>query len=162
MSVLLRLALFAFACTLAASVEAQVVTRRHVSQAMATTIAATALAMCESKGYRISVVVVDRSGETIVAIRGDGASPHTLENARRKAYTAMTFRRSSAEFAKELETAPSRRQQATLPNVIGIAGGLPIKVGEEIIGGGGVSGSPGGNDEPCLQAGLDKVADQLK
>jgi len=48
---------------------------------------------------------------------------------------------------------------------------LPIKVGNEIIGAIGVSGSspapgsnvPGGTrDEACSQAGIDKVADQLK
>jgi uncharacterized protein GlcG (DUF336 family) len=161
MSVLFRVAVAGFVCALIAPVSAQVVSLRHVSQKMASTIADTALATCESKGYKISVVVVDRSGETIVSIRGDGSSPHTLENARRKAYTAMTFRRSSAEFAKRMETEPGPRQQATLPNVIGIAGGLPIKVGDEVIGGAGVSGSPG-VDEPCVQAGLDKVAEQLK
>jgi uncharacterized protein GlcG (DUF336 family) len=39
--------------------------------------------------------------------------------------------------------------------------GLPIKVGDDVIGGAAVSGSPG-VDEPCVQAGLDKIADQLK
>jgi uncharacterized protein GlcG (DUF336 family) len=53
------------------------------------------------------------------------------------------------------------REQVTLPNVIAIPGGLPIKAGDDIIGGVGLSGSPG-FDEPCVQAGLDKVADQLK
>ena len=48
-----------------------------------------------------------------------------------------------------------------LPSVIAIPGGLPVKVGEDVIGGAGVSGSPG-VDEPCVQDGLDKVADQLK
>ena len=52
-------------------------------------------------------------------------------------------------------------QQVTLPNVIAIPGGLPVKVGDEVIAGAGVSGSPG-VDEPCVQAGLDKIADQLK
>ena len=36
-----------------------------------------------------------------------------------------------------------------------------MKVGDDVIGGVGVSGSPG-VDEPCVQAGLDKVADQLR
>ena len=40
------------------------------------------------------------SGETIVAIRGDDAGPHTMENARRKAYTAMSFRTSTTDYAK--------------------------------------------------------------
>jgi uncharacterized protein GlcG (DUF336 family) len=37
-------------------------------------------------------VVVNRDGDTIVAMHGDEASPHTMENARRKAYTAMAFK----------------------------------------------------------------------
>jgi uncharacterized protein GlcG (DUF336 family) len=52
-------------------------------------------------------------------------------------------------------------QQVTLPNIIAIPGGLPIKLGDEVVGGAGASGSPG-VDEPCVQAGLDKVADKLK
>ena len=110
----------------------------------------------------VSAVVVDRAGEVIVAMRADGAGPHTMENARRKAYTALSFRTSTTAYAKRYaENNPVVHQQVTLPNVIAIPGGLPVKVGEDVIGGVGVSGSPG-VDEPCVQAGLDKVADQLK
>jgi uncharacterized protein GlcG (DUF336 family) len=95
-------------------------------------------------------------------LRADNASPHTLENARRKAYTARSFRMSTTVYAKRFaENDPVVRQQVTLPNVIAIPGGLPVKLGDDVIGGVGVSGSPG-VDEPCVQAGLDKVADQLK
>ena len=87
--------------------------------------------------------------------------PHTMENARRKAYTARTFRMTTEEFIKALETNPARRAQTTLPNVIAIPGGVPIKVGNDVIGGVGLSGSPG-LDEPCVIAGLDKVKDQLR
>jgi uncharacterized protein GlcG (DUF336 family) len=127
----------------------------------AVTIAQAAIASCLAQGYAVSVVVVDRDGETIVAIRGDNAAPHTMENARRKAYTAMSFRVPTTEYAKRLADSAVARQQATLPNVVAIPGGLPIKLGAEVIGGVGASGSPG-VDEPCVQAGLDKVADQLR
>jgi len=121
-----------------------------------------AIAACAAKGYGTSAVVVDRDGATIVAMRGDKASPHTMENARRKAYTARTFRIPTSIYAEKYVTNdPVVRQQVTLPGVIAIAGGLPIKAGDEVIGGAGVSGTPG-IDEPCVQAGLDKVADQLK
>jgi uncharacterized protein GlcG (DUF336 family) len=130
--------------------------------AAALTIAQEAVVSCAAKGYAESAVVVDRDGETIVAIRGDNAGPHTMENARRKAYTAMSFRISTTEYAKRYaDNNPVIRQQVTLPNVIAIPGGLPIKVGDEVVGGIGASGSPG-VDEPCVQAGLDKAADQLK
>jgi uncharacterized protein GlcG (DUF336 family) len=74
----------------------------------------------------------------------------------------MTFKASTTEHAKRYaDNNPVVRQQATLPNVIAIPGGLPVKTGNEVIGGVGASGSPG-VDEPCVQAGLDKVAAQLK
>ena len=49
----------------------------------------------------------------------------------------------------------------TLPNVIAIPGGVPIKAGNDVIGGIGVSGSPG-VDEDCVNGGLEKVKDQLQ
>jgi uncharacterized protein GlcG (DUF336 family) len=156
------LTLTGLAAILSSPVHAQLLTHRDLSLAVAKTIAETAIASCEAHGYHVSAVVVDRAGETVVALRGDNASPHTMENARRKAYTAMSFRTSTTDYAKRFASDnPVVRQQVTLPNVIAIPGGLPIKVGDEGIGGIGVSGSPG-VDEPCVQAGLDKVADQLK
>jgi uncharacterized protein GlcG (DUF336 family) len=141
--------------------QAQLLSRRDLSYSIAKTVAETAIERCSAKGYRVSAVVVDRDGETIVALRGDNASPHTMENARRKAYTALTFHASTTAYAKRLADGdPVVREQVTLPNVVAISGGLPIKVSDDFIGGVGVSGSPG-VDEPCVQAGLDKVADQL-
>jgi uncharacterized protein GlcG (DUF336 family) len=84
-----------------------------------------------------------------------------MENARRKAYTARTFKMTTDQFAKMMATSEVRKQQATLPGIIGIPGGVPVKVGDDVIGGVGLSGSPG-VDEPCVQAGLDKVKDQLQ
>jgi uncharacterized protein GlcG (DUF336 family) len=140
---------------------AQLLPRRDLSYSIAKTIAETAIESCTAGGYRVSAVVVDRDGETVVALRGDNASPHTMENARRKAYTALSFRTSTTAYAKRLADGdPVVHEQVTLPNVIAIPGGLPIKAGDDFIGGVGLSGSPG-VDEPCVQAGLDKVADQL-
>jgi len=145
-----------------ASARAELLTHHDLSYDIALTIAKGAVESCAAKGYPESAVVVDRDGETIVSIRGDNAAPHTVENARRKAYTAMSFRTPTSEYAKRFaDNNPVVRQQVTLPNVIAIPGGLPIKLGEEVVGGIGASGSPG-VDEPCVQAGLDKVADQLK
>ena len=141
---------------------AQLLTHRDLSNAMAKTVAETAIDSCAAKGYAVSAVVVDRDGEVIVAMRADNAGPHTRENARRKAYTARSFRTATSEYAKRYaDNNPVVHQQVTLPNVIAIPGGLPVKVGGDVIAGVGVSGSPGA-DEPCVQAGLDKVADQLK
>jgi uncharacterized protein GlcG (DUF336 family) len=162
LALLTSLTLISVVGAILSPVRAQLLTHHDLSYSIARTIAETAIESCTAKGYRVSAVVVDRAGEVIAALRGDNASPHTMENARRKAYTACSFRTSTAAYAKRFaDNEPVVRQQVTLPNVIAIPGGLPVKVGDDVIGGVGVSGSPG-VDEPCVQAGLAKVADQLK
>ncbi len=152
----------AFACTFTAPAGAALIMHKFLPLAVARTLVEESIAACAAKGYPTSAVVVDIDGETIVAMHGDGASVHTLENARRKAYTAMTFKQTTAEYAKKLQDPNSvAHQQVTLPNVIAIPGGVPIKSGNEVIGGVGLSGSPG-VDEDCINAGLEKVKDQLQ
>jgi uncharacterized protein GlcG (DUF336 family) len=138
---------------------AQVLMEPNVGAKMALAIVEAAIAEC---GPRVSVAVVDRSGRLRVFVQGDGAAPHNLELARRKAYTARTFGRTSIEWAQRTETqVPGQRQ---LSEVIPLQGGVPIKVGEETIGGVGLSGAPNGGpqEEACGKAGIAKVADQLK
>jgi uncharacterized protein GlcG (DUF336 family) len=77
-----------------------------------------------AKGYRVSTVVVDRAGEVIIAMRADNAGPHTMEIARRKAYTARSFRTSTAYAKRFADNDAVVRQKATLPNVIAIPGRL--------------------------------------
>lgn len=155
------LAATALPVLLAAPASAQLLQRKDLSLTVAQTIANGALEACKTMGYTVSVVVVDRGGDTLVALRGDGSGPHTVENARRKAYTANTFRMSTEEFVQAMKTQPVRREQTTLPNVIAINGGVPIKVGQDVIGGIGLSGSPG-KDEECVKAGLEKARQFLQ
>jgi len=149
------------AVMLAASASAQLLQHKDLSLSIALGIANGALEACKAMGYAASVVVVDRGGDTLVVLRGDGSGPHTVENARRKAYTANTFRMTTEAFIQDMKTRPVRREQTTLPNVIAINGGVPIKVGNDVIGGVGLSGSPG-KDEECVNAGLEKVKQQLQ
>ncbi len=150
------------ACTLASpSVAQQVTTVKSLSAPAALAIAQTAYDLCTQQGYRVSVHVVGREGEPLVAIRGDGSSPHTFENSLRKAYTARTFRTSSGEFAQRVKDNPTLGV-VHLSGVIALQGALPIKVGEDVVGAVGISGAPGGDkDEACAKAGIDKVAAQL-
>jgi uncharacterized protein GlcG (DUF336 family) len=153
---------FAVAAVLSSPAGAQgLTTQKNIPLALAQTIANAALAQCESMGFKVSVVVVDRDGLQIVMIRGDGAGLHTPEGADRKAYTARTFSQPSAAFAKRLVDRPDTVGSLQYSRVLALAGGLPIKAGNEVVGAVGVSGSPG-KDDVCSQAGIDKVADQLK
>jgi uncharacterized protein GlcG (DUF336 family) len=100
----LALASVALSGSYAGPLRAELLVHHDLSYAGALTIAREAVESCAAKGYGVSAVVVDRDGETIVAIRGDNASPHTGENARRKAYTAMSFRTSTTDYAKRFAT----------------------------------------------------------
>ena len=151
----------ALAVSLASPASAQLLQRKDLSLSIAQSIANGALEACKTMGYAASVVVVDRGGDTLVALRGDGSGPHTVENARRKAYTANTFKMSTEDFIKDMKTRPVRREQTTLPHVIAINGGVPIEIGNDVIGGVGLSGSPG-KDEECVNAGLEKVKQFLQ
>lgn len=146
----------------AAPAHAQLITEKALSLATALTIATTAADTCKANGNKVSVTVLGREGQILVQLRGDGSSPHTIENSQRKAYTSRTFRISSGEFANRMKDNPTSGL-AHLNGVIAAQGALPIKAGDEVIGAVGVSGSPGGDkDEVCAKAGIDKVADQLK
>jgi uncharacterized protein GlcG (DUF336 family) len=138
---------------------AQVLNERNVSVEMGLAIAQAALAEC---GSHVSVAVVDRTGRLRVFLQGNAAAPHNIELARRKAYTAETFGRPTIEWAKRTET--QLQGQRALTDVIPLQGGVPIKVGNETIGGVGLSGAPmgGPQEEACGLAGIAKVADQLK
>jgi len=137
----------------------QTLTHRDVSMKMALAIAEGAIAQC---GTQTSIAVVDYAGRLRLLLQGDTASPHNPELARRKAYTARTFRTTSAEWAKRTET--GNQGQRELDQVIPLGGGVPIMVGNEAIGGVGLSGANGGQpaEEACAKAGIAKVADQLK
>ena len=138
---------------------AQALVEKNISIQMALTVAQAALAACTS---RVSVAVVDRTGRLKVFLQGDDASPHNIELSRRKAYTALTFRRTSLDWAKRTETAT--QGQRSLTDVIPLQGGVPIMIGAAIIGAVGLSGAPNGGqqEEDCGTAGIAKIADQLK
>ncbi len=141
---------------------AQVVTHRDVGSHMAMAIIAAAVAKCEQNHSGLTVAVVDRQGQLRGMLVADNASPHHSELAQRKAYTALTSRHTSAEWAKLTEPGARIAGQRTMARVVPLSGGVPIKVGNETIGAVGVSGSATEPDEACSMAGLAGVADQLK
>jgi uncharacterized protein GlcG (DUF336 family) len=125
-----------------------------------------AVESCAAQGYHVTATVVDKSGLLKAVLHGDGSSPHTLDSARGKAYTAATFAPlvkldTTTEIAQRF-TANGPSPLASLPGMLMAAGGIAIKTGTEVIGAIGVGGAPGGNfDEACAKAGLDKIRGQL-
>jgi uncharacterized protein GlcG (DUF336 family) len=141
---------------------AQVLMQRDVSLAMGLAAATAAVEECAKVGNDVSVAVVDRVGRLRVFLQGDRASPHNIELARRKAYTARTFNRPSGEWAERTGPTSEVAGQRQLADVIPLRGGVPIKMGNDTIGAIGVSGSSPEGDENCAKAGVAKIADQLR
>jgi uncharacterized protein GlcG (DUF336 family) len=139
-----------------------VIMQRQLSLSLAATIAHAAMEECRKMGEHQSVTVLDRAGHILVVLRDEASPPHTIDFSRRKAYTARMFEQPSREFVDRIRNNPASAGLKDAPDVIASGGGIPIKVGDEVIGAVGVSGAHNGRDEPCALAGLARVADQLK
>jgi uncharacterized protein GlcG (DUF336 family) len=163
MSLRFGLAAAAAVLALAPSISAaQVQTQRDVTWKLGLAIAEGAIEECAKNNVAATVAVVDRAGRVRVFIASDNPSPHAFELARRKAYTARTFRRPSLQWAEQTKEGSELAGQRQLADVIPLGGGVPINVGNDTIGAVGVSGSNQQGDEACAKAGVAKVAEQLK
>jgi uncharacterized protein GlcG (DUF336 family) len=138
-----------------------IIMQRNLSLGLAKTIAEAALAECQAKGFHTAVAVVDRAGQIMVILRDEQASAQSAEMARRKAYTAKMFRSTTLEFQKRTSD-PAYAAQRDVADILALGGGVPIQVGNEIIGGVGSSGSSQTQDDACAKAGVAKVASLLK
>jgi len=140
---------------------ADVLTTHRLSAALATDIAAGAIAACAKMTYAITAAVVDSDGVTQALIRGDGAGIHTVQAAHDKAFTAVTYGRPGSDVGKGYVANPPSGVILKEPYLIPGDGGLPIKIGNEVVGALGVSGSPG-KDEVCGNEALDAVRARVK
>jgi uncharacterized protein GlcG (DUF336 family) len=147
--------------TASAAAGQSIVMQKTLSLGLAKTIAEATLAECKSKGFTTSAVVVDRAGQVLVMLRDEGATAQTAEMARRKAFTARMFRTSTLEFQKRTQD-PTYAAQRDVTDILALGGGVPIQIGDEIIGGVGSSGSSQPQDDACAKAGVAKVAGLLK
>ena len=149
-------------CAVSGAATAQVQTQRDITWKLGLAIAEGAIEECAKSNIPITVAVVDRAGRLRIFIAPDNPSPHNFELARRRAYTARTFRRPSLEWAQATKDGSDAAGQRMLADVIPLGGGVPINVGNDTIGAVGVSGQSQTGDEACAKAGIAKVADQLR
>jgi uncharacterized protein GlcG (DUF336 family) len=162
---------FALGQELIKSATLQTLANPDISVEQALLVAEGAIDACKKDNSIISVAVVDRDGSVRFLIRGDGATPELADNARRKAYTARTFRQPTSAWMERtaLDAVDDKGKsidlngQRYLENTIAEKGGMPIIWHGDAIGGVGVTGSKGGGeaDEACAKAGVSAIADQL-
>ena len=133
--------------------------QRTVSLAMAKALADAALASCRAVDRDAVVAIVDRGGNLVVLQRGDQVGPHNTRAAERKAFTALSTKTSTASLAERAASDPGSRNLTSVAELLLLGGGMPIRHGEETIGGIGVAGSGGSaSDDHCARAALEQVA----
>lgn len=125
-------------------------TSTHLTIDAATRAARAALDAAEAEHQRVTVAVVDRNGNTIVMLRGDGAGPQSYESAERKAFTAVSWNALTSELAGRLEQTPNLKD---IPGTLFLGGGVPVTARNAPIAGIGVAGAPSGTlDEKYARA----------
>lgn len=119
---------------------------------------------CKGEGYNVSVNVLDSGGNQIAFIRDENAGIHTIEGSYKKAFTALSTKSPSSSFQQKMMKKQIPEGLANLSkNFVFVAGGLPIKAGNVVIGSIGVSGAPAGEiDEKCATSGIESVKSELK
>ena len=122
-----------------------------------------AMAHCRNAGHQVAVAVVDRAGLVQVLLRDRYAGAHTIDIAPQKAWTAASFRMSSAALAAETQAGKPMSGIRATPRVMAIGGGQVIEAGGAVLGAIGVSGAPGGEaDDACALAGIKAIADAIE
>ena len=146
-----------------AAAGAQVLQERNMPLAIAQEIAQATVEACAAKNFNVAATVVDRAGVVRAVLRADRAGPHTVAASRDKAFTAASARNVTSAIAEGAEKNPAARHLASIEGFLLLGGGVPVKVGDEVIGAVGVGGAPGGHlDEECANAGLQAIAAKLK
>lgn len=124
-------------------------------------IADACLAKAAELGVAQALAICDPAGDLITLDRMDGAKLGREEFARGKAFASVFYRRSTRESAKLQQTSPDQFHGALamFPGRFFIVpGGFPIMLDGEMVGGLGVSGATGEQDEIVAQAGLAALA----
>jgi glc operon protein GlcG len=120
-----------------------------------------AVAKAQEIGVPMGISIVDAGGNLIGFLKMDGAFIHTNHTSFSKAYTAASIRKPSgssgipANITAELSST-SGGKFTTLP------GGLPLLKDGKVIGGIGVGGGKGEQDEAVAKAGQDALAAAVK
>ncbi len=159
----LGFAMVALNATAIAAAPAPYVQYRVLSMETAAQLALESARACQAQGYQVAAAVVDRTGRLLAFNRDPLAGAHTIEVARRKAYSAASFQASTLE----LQQRGGMQSLNNTADVLMVGGGVPVQVGGRFYGAVGVSGAPakdamGDMDDACARAGIDHVREALE
>ncbi|TWP38840.1 GlcG/HbpS family heme-binding protein [Leekyejoonella antrihumi] len=130
-----------------------------LSLADARTIFAAAEKRAEELGQPMNIAVVDAGGNLIAHERMDGAWMGSVNISINKAWTARAFDISTKDLADN--SGPGQQffgiHTSNDGRVMIFAGGIPLKRDGEVVGGLGVSGGGGDQDQAVAEAGAEAL-----
>jgi len=143
--------------------EETLVTFKSLDPDVALDMARAALNNCRSRGFQVSVAVVDRMGVPQVMLRDRFAGAHTPGSATRKAATAVSFKSDTLSLAENTRPDSAHSGARLIDGVLMLGGGIPVTAAGSTVAGIGVAGAPSSaEDHACAQAGIDAVVERLE
>ncbi|EFS2650757.1 heme-binding protein [Salmonella enterica] len=125
---------------------------------VAKSLVSAALKICHSENKTGVVAVVDKGGNLVALQRDDNVGPHNTLAAQKKAYTALSTKSDTRELAKKAASNPETQNLNTVPQLLLLGGGVPVKSGDIVIGAIGVAGTGGpADDQHCAQEAIKEV-----
>ena len=116
-----------------------------------------AVAYAREQKLRMTVVILDEEGQLISADRMGSASFHLERFAKGKAYASLILRDRTETATEMAKSRPDRYFEVMnmYPGeVYLVGGGVPLAVGNRLVGAVGVAGLPQGVDEKAAEAGI--------
>ncbi|MDP5292557.1 heme-binding protein [Oceanimonas sp. CHS3-5] len=154
-----RFSLLALAFCAAPSFAADAIPQRaDVSLPLANQLLDATLDACHAQGRTAVAAVVDRGGNLVALQRDDNVGPHNTLAAQRKAFTSLSTKTPSRELSEKARNNPEAENLNTLDELLLLGGGVPLKVGDQVIGAIGVAGAGGAAvDEGCALQAIEQV-----
>lgn len=135
---------------------------KSISLELANKLVEVAVEKGKELGIPFSIAIVDRVGHLKTFASMDGASVLSLDIAQNKAYSAIANNLATHEWYDQLKNEPALLHGIVhTPRLIIFGGGYPIRLGDELIGGIGVSGGQYTEDMQVCEAAL-SILEELK
>src|SRR5438128_8128283 len=131
---------------------ADTIERRSLSLQGAQRVLEAAIGEAARAGLHVSIAVLGSDGQLKAFASMDGASVLSTETARKKALTVLKVGRATHEFAAELKAEMAAEPELfhgmlAMDGIATFGGGVPIKVGGQLVGAVAVSGASSAEDE---------------
>ena len=123
--------------------------------ALALKMVEAAFAQAEKDSLQVTITIVDKSGQTLAVLRHHSAGVHTVRASYKKAFTASSQKRETADIAKGVKDGSIPEDIRYLDeNILILPGGVPLFINGKVVGGIGVGGAHDLEDVRIAKAGL--------